>query len=95
MPAPLPARAPAEKPKAQVSVPHSGPVAYSVQVGAFREKRQCEIKAQMLRSKGFESRIDPPQNSEDLYLLKVGTFHSRAEAVAMQLQLKKAAFLAL
>jgi cell division protein FtsN len=48
-----------------------------------------EVKAQLLRSKGFDCRIEVPQSSEDLYLLKVGQFKSRAEAVEVQLRLKK------
>lgn len=68
------------------------PVIYSVQVGAFRKKEELEIRAQMLREKGFNYRIDPPSAPDGLYLLKVGTFRSRAEAAAMQLRLKKSGF---
>jgi cell division protein FtsN len=88
-PKPLPSSAPAEKPKPEIAPAHSGPVTYSVQVGAFRQKRELDARAQMLRSKGFEYRIESPKGPEDLYLLKVGPFHSRAEAVAMQLRLKQ------
>ena len=62
---------------------------YTVQVGAFRQRQQVEAKAKLLRSKGFDCRIEVPESSEDLYLLKVGQFKSRAEAVAVQLRLKK------
>ena len=60
-----------------------------MQVGAFRQRQQAEVKAKLLRSKGFDCRIEVPQSSEALYLLKVGQFKSRAEAVAVQLRLKK------
>jgi cell division protein FtsN len=68
------------------------PTGYSVQVGAFRQKHEAEIKAQLLKSKGFEYRIDPPQPPEQYYLLKVGKFSSRADAIAMQLRLKNSGF---
>jgi cell division protein FtsN len=90
--APPPAE-PAPAPKketvkpAAVSAPATQAV-YTVQVGAFRQRQQVEVKAQLLRSKGFDCRIEVPQSPEDLYLLKVGRFKSRAEAVAMQLRLK-------
>jgi|WetSurMetagenome_2_1015567.scaffolds.fasta_scaffold255495_2 cell division protein FtsN len=91
-PAPAPKPAPAAKKEtvkpAAVSVPAAS-AGYTVQVGAFRQRQQVEVKAKLLRSKGFDCRIEVPQSSEDLYLLKVGQFKSRAEAVAMQLRLKK------
>jgi cell division protein FtsN len=65
---------------------------YSVQVGAFRKKHEAEIKAQLLKSKGFDYRIEPPQPPEQLYLLKVGKFSSRTDAIAMQLRLKNSGF---
>lgn len=74
--------------KATLSTPSS----YSVQVGAFRQKKQADTKSEDLRSKGFDCRIEPPESDEGLYLLKVGRFKSRADAVAMQLRLKKNGF---
>jgi cell division protein FtsN len=80
----------ADKAKAQASP--STPVTYSVQVGAFRQKHEAEIKAQSLKSKGFDYRIESPDSPQELYHLKVGKFSSRADAVAMQIQLKKSGF---
>jgi len=79
----------AEKPKPQVS---DKPVTYSVQVGAFEKQHALETRAQMLREKGFESRIEPPTEPGQYYLLKVGNFSTRAEASAMQLRLKREGF---
>jgi cell division protein FtsN len=88
-PAPAPKKETAKP--AAVSAP-AAPAGYTVQVGAFRQRQQVEVKAKLLRSKGFDCRIEIPQSSEDLYLLKVGRFKSRAEAVATQLRLKKNGF---
>jgi cell division protein FtsN len=68
------------------------PISYSVQVGAFRQKHEAEAKAKVLKSKGFDSRIESPQAPEQLFLLKVGKFSSRADAIAMQLRLKNSGF---
>jgi cell division protein FtsN len=63
---------------------------YSVQVGAFRHREQAEAKAKMLKSKGYDQCfIEPPTSDQQLFLLKVGKFESRAEAVSMRLRLKK------
>ena len=88
--APKPAVEPAAK--APASASPSASATYSVQVGAFRQRQQAEVKSQLLQSKGFESRIEPPNSPEGLYLLKVGRFKSRTEAVALQLRLKKSGF---
>jgi cell division protein FtsN len=77
------------KTKPQANATHSEPVTYSVQIGAFRVRHEAESKAKMLRAKGYECRVEEPQSPEDLYLLKVGKYKSRAEAVAMQIRLKK------
>ncbi len=65
---------------------------YSVQVGAFRLLKEAESKAEMLKAKGYAFTIDPPTGPNQLYLLKVGKFESRADAAAMQLRLKKDGF---
>lgn len=92
-PRPEPVTVPKKEPVKPIAI--QAPAAtsgYTVQVGAFRQRQQVEVKAKLLRSKGFDCRIEVPQSSEDLYLLKVGRFKSRAEAVAMQLRLKKNGF---
>jgi cell division protein FtsN len=85
---PAPARKKETVKPAAVSEP-AAQAGYTVQVGAFRQRQQVEVKAQLLRSKGFDCRIEVPQSPEGLYLLKVGQFKTRAEAVAVQLRLKE------
>ena len=70
----------------------AAPVTYSVQVGAFSRQSESEIKARELQSKGFDCRIEAPESPGELYLIKVGRYKSRADAVAMQLRLKKSGF---
>ena len=75
-----------EKQKAPAS-PDAG--TYSVQVGAFKQKREMEFRAKILKEKGFESRTESPSEPGQFFLLKVGKFKTRAEAAAMQLRLKR------
>jgi cell division septation protein DedD len=84
---PATASVPQNKPQAKAE-----PITYAVQVGAFKSEHELELRAEELRKKGFECRIEPPQTPGQFYLLKVGRFHSRADAVAMLLRLKKGGF---
>jgi cell division protein FtsN len=82
----------AEKIIPQAKAASSDKMTYVVQVGAFRARREVEIKAKALRAAGYDCRIELPNTPEELYLLKVGKFSSRADATAMQLKLKKSGF---
>ena len=94
--APKPAGAAAQAgavPKQAVgATPSSGATSYTVQVGAFRQRKEAEAKAAVLKAKGYEYSIDAPKSPDQLYLLKVGRFASRAEAVSLQLRLRRDGF---
>jgi len=79
----------APKPRPAAS---SSMVTYSVQVGAFRQRHEAEAKAAALRDRNYAYVIEPTGGTEPLFLLKVGRYESRAEAVATQLRLKKDGF---
>ncbi len=78
-------------PAPEVRVP-AAKVTYSVQVGAFRQLNEAEAKVSSVKAKGFECVIEPPKAPNQLYLVKVGIFVARADAVAMQRKLAKAGF---
>jgi cell division protein FtsN len=61
-------------------------------VGAFRQQKEAQIKAAELNSRGYNAAIDPPESPGGFYLLKVGRYATRAEAVAMQSRLRKAGY---
>ncbi len=84
-----PEPAPAAKPKPNAPKQAALGQTYSVQVGAFRQRREVEAKAAVLKSKGYDPLIEAPVAPNTLFLLKVGRFTSRADAAAMQLRLKK------
>jgi cell division protein FtsN len=86
-------RAAAAKPAVQAdpgAVSASG--TYSVQVGAFRQRREIDAKAAALKAKGYNCVIESPGAEGELYLLKVGRYSSRVEAHSMQLRLKRDGF---
>lgn len=73
-----------------INQPPSAKTTYSAQVGAFRQRKEAEAKARMLKAKGYtQFFIESPTSAHQLFLLKVGKFESRAEAVSMQLRLRK------
>jgi DedD protein len=88
------------KPETKTSLPTDSSVGlspatkatYSVQVAAYRNRRDAEARAESLKSKGYEFTIEPSSTRENLYHLKVGRFDSRAEAAAMELKLKRDGF---
>jgi len=67
-------------------------VSYSVQVGAFKQRKEAEAKAAVLKSKKYVCVIEPSGGPNQLFLLKVGRYESRADAIAMQNRLKKDGF---
>jgi len=51
-----------------------------------------DASAKLLRDKGFDYRIEPPQEEGQLYRLLVGKYRTRPEATAMKLRLQKNGF---
>ena len=78
---------PADMPKAS-----SGGTTYTVQVGAFRQRHEAESKAAALKTKGYTFVIESPATADGLFLVKVGSFNSRADAVVMERRLMKDGF---
>ena len=80
------------KPAVAAKPAASAKPSYSVQVAAFRARRDAEIKAKELEDKGFSPRIEMPYTDGDYYRLKVGNFATRAEAGDMATQLRRSGF---
>jgi cell division protein FtsN len=68
---------------------------YSLQIGAFRQRKEAATAVSALGAKGYTCIITPPTAGDSYYRLKVGQFDSRADAIAMQLKLKKDGFVTL
>ena len=68
---------------------------YSLQIGAFRQRQEATTAVSALGAKGYTCIITPPASGDPYYRLKVGQFDSRADAIAMQLKLKKDGFVTL
>jgi cell division protein FtsN len=85
-------KAAASRPQAAVSMIPAADITYTVQVGAFRQRREAEVKQEALKAKGYSCVVEAPQPANQLYLVKVGKFNTRADAKAMQLRLQKDGF---
>ncbi len=90
--APAPASGAAESRAKAPGVEPAARVTYAVQVGAFRQRKEAEIKAALLKARKYQYVIEPSGGADQLFLLKVGKFSSRADAVAMQNRLRKDGF---
>jgi cell division protein FtsN len=67
-------------------------ISYWLQAGAFMQRHEAELKADELKSKGITCVVDEPKPPDPFYRVKVGSFDTRAEAVAMQRKLEKSGF---
>ena len=87
-------RAAVPVPARREPIPPAGSAAlrYHVQVGAFRQSDQAKTQAAVLKAKGYACSVIPPLQAGELYLVRVGDFSSRTDAVAAQLRLKKDGF---
>jgi cell division protein FtsN len=93
--APAEKAAPSAPASARPAVPPGKPAVttyYSCQLGAFRQQKEAQVKAEELRNRGYDPVVEAPGAADGLYLLKVGRYATRAEAVAMQNRLKKAGY---
>jgi DedD protein len=87
---------PASDTAAKKTPPPAGKAAkssYTVQVGAFTQRHEADLKVDALKAKGFSSIVEEPKPPDQFFRVKVGRFDTRAEAVAMQRKLQKAGFI--
>jgi len=91
---PTPAPTPAAPPpaKSATASPARGGSYFTVQVGAFRQRKEAEAKSAELAARGYPVTLEPPRTEGGFFLLKVGRFEARADAAAMQLRLNKDGF---
>ena len=80
----------APSPPAVKSAEASAKPSYSVQIGAFRDRKKAEDAGVALKSKGYSFYIEASDSG--VYFVKVGKFDARPEAVDMMHRLKKDGF---
>ena len=71
-PAPAIARSAAKAP--------APPGAFTIQVGAFKDRGTADTVVSRLKGKGFAAFVVPPDGSDGLFLVRVGSFAARADA---------------
>jgi cell division septation protein DedD len=87
-PAPPSARSVAREPKEarEAKSPKGG--AFSIQVGAFKDRGTADTVVSRLKSKGFAAFVVPPDGSDGLFLVRVGSFAARADAERTEAKLR-------
>jgi cell division septation protein DedD len=91
-PAPTPTRLATKEPK-EAKDPKAvkataAPGAFTIQVGAFKDRATADSVVSRLKSKGFAALVVPPDGSDGLFLVRVGSFAARADAERTEAKLR-------
>ena len=85
-PAPSPSARAAAKPSP--AAPAAGVAAFTIQVGAFKDKATAESVVTRLKEKGFAAYVVSPEGGDGLYNVRVGSYPARADAERVQTRLR-------
>ncbi len=78
---------PSVAPKASAANPTGG--AFTIQVGAFKDKATADSMVAKLKAKGFEAYVmTPPGGNAQLFNVRVGSFAARPDAERVQVKLR-------
>ncbi len=84
----LAAREPKETREAKPQKGASSPGAFTIQVGAFKDRGTADTVVSRLKGKGFAAFVMPPEGSDGLFLVRVGSFAARADAERTEAKLR-------
>jgi DedD protein len=87
-PAPVSARTTAREPKTAGATKAPAPGAFTIQVGAFKDAGTAETVVARLQGKGFSAFVVPPDGSDGLFLVRVGSFAARVDAERTEAKLR-------
>ena len=62
--------------------------AFTIQVGAFKDKASADSVVSRLKGKGFAAYVVSPGAAEGLFNVRVGSFAGRADAEQVQARLR-------
>jgi cell division protein FtsN len=91
---PSPSAKPSPPVRVAEAVPPRTPVttgagsAFTIQVGAFRDRASADTVMNRLKGKGFAAYVVSPETSDGLFNVRVGRFAARPEAEKVQLRLR-------
>ena len=73
----------------RVARPAVAPGSFSIQVGAFKDRRAAESVAARLKGKGFQAYVATPDGAPNgLFNVRVGTYAARTDAELVQARLR-------
>jgi cell division septation protein DedD len=87
-PTPASARLAAREPKEGREPRASKGGAFAIQVGAFKDRGTADTVVSRLKGKGFAAFVVPPDGSDGLFLVRVGSFAARADAERTEAKLR-------
>jgi DedD protein len=90
-PTPAPVRVATREPKEgkePKTTKAAAPGAFTIQVGAFKDRATADSVVSRLKGKGFAALVVPPDGSDGLYLVRVGSFAARADAERTEAKLR-------
>jgi cell division septation protein DedD len=86
---PSPKPTPPPKTAAREAAPAAGSTAFTIQVGAFKDKGTAESVAARLKGKGFPAYVVSPDATDSgLYNVRVGSYPSRPDAEKIETRLR-------
>ena len=89
VPTPAPAKAspkPAPAKSAEVKPAVAG--AFTIQVGAFKDKASAELVVTQLKAKGYAAHVVAPAATDGLFNVRVGSYQARGDAERVQVRLR-------
>jgi cell division septation protein DedD len=90
-PTPAPVRVATKEPKEgkdPKAAKAAAPGAFTIQVGAFKDRATADSVVSRLKGKGFAALVVPPDGSDGLFLVRVGSFAARADAERTEAKLR-------
>jgi cell division protein FtsN len=87
---PSPKPSPAASPKAshETKAAASALAAFTIQVGAFKDKATAESVVARLKGKGFAAYLVTPEGDSSLFNVRVGSYPARADAERVEIRLR-------
>lgn len=62
--------------------------AFTIQVGAFKDKASAELVVTQLKAKGYAAQVVAPAATDGLFNVRVGSYQARADAERVQVRLR-------
>jgi len=87
-PVPTPAPAKASPKPAEAKPAPAAAGAFTIQVGAFKDRAAAELVMNQLKAKGYAAQVVAPAATDGLFNVRVGSYQARGDAERVQVRLR-------